>query len=152
MRNLIGLVVALGALVSDAGDIVLFDAARTPVSKVAAQSGGTFALNGDVLEVETKANTGYPGVRIAGEWDLSGCNRITFELEHRDGKGELPLTVRLDNPGADAGKSIGVFVDRIKMPRRGTHACTVALPPVLPSGRAISSKLTGMRATPFQTV
>jgi len=151
MRNLIRLAVALGALMAHAGDIVLFDAAKTPLSAVTSHSGGTFALNGDVLAIETRGNTGYPGVRIAGNWDLSGCNRITFELEHRDGKGDLPLTIRLDNPGADAGKSIGVFVDRIKMPRKGVHACTVALPPTLPSGRAISSKLTGMRATPFQT-
>ncbi|HOM59665.1 MAG TPA: beta-galactosidase, partial [Kiritimatiellia bacterium] len=139
---------AMGCL---AADVVLFDAARTPLSAVASHSGGTFTLTDGLLAIETKGNLGYPGVRIAGEWDLSGCNSVTFELEHCDGKGELPLTVRFDNPGADPGKSTGVFVDRIKMPRKGAHACTVTLPPTLPSGRAISSKLTGMRTTPFQT-
>ena len=117
MRNLLGITLAAGTLIANAGDIVLFDATKTPLSAVAAQSGGTFALTDGLLAIETKGNLGYPGVRIAGEWDLSGCNRVTFELEHCDGKGELPLTVRFDNPGADPGKHTGVFVDRIKMPR-----------------------------------
>jgi hypothetical protein len=132
-----------------AGEIVLFDAASTPLSAVSPQSGGAFALKDGVLEIETQGNTGYPGVLIKGEWDLSACSRVTLDLVHRDGKGELPLTVRLDNPGADPGQSRGVFVDRVKLPRKGGHACDVALPPELPSGREITGKLFGMRTPPF---
>jgi len=143
--------VAVGALAANAGEIVLFDAAVTPVSAVASHSGGKFALRNGVLEIETKGDTGYPGVLIKGSWNLSKCNRLAFELVHRDSKGDLPLTVRLDNPGADPGKSLGVFVDRVRLPGRGPKTCRVDLPPTLPYGREISAKLFGMRNGPLST-
>ena len=133
-----------------AEEIVLFDAATAPVTAVASQSGGTFALKDGMLELETKGEAGYPGVRIKGAWDLSKCNRLTLELVNRD-EGEVPLTVRLDNPDADAGKSTGVFVDRVKIPAKSLKTVTVALPPPVPYGREIGSKLTGMRKGPFAT-
>lgn len=141
--------VAIGAWGVKAGEIVLFDASATPVSAVSSHSGGQYALKDGVLEVSTKGHTGYPGVRIKGTWDLSACNRISFELVNRDGKGELPLTVRLDNPDADAGQSRGVFVDRIRIQGKAPKAYTVALPPSIPGARAITSKLFGMRNGPF---
>ena len=95
---------------------------RHPPACVASHSGGKFKLNDGMLEVETKGETGYPGIRIRGTWDLSKCNRVVFELVNRDRKGELPLTVRLDNPDADTGKSKGVFVDRIKLSKGGVQA------------------------------
>jgi hypothetical protein len=143
--------VTAAAVTARAGEVVLFDAERTPLSAVASQSGGTFVVNAGLLEIATKGNTGYPGVLIKGAWDLSGCNRITFELANRDSKGELPLTVRLDNPGADAGKGAGVFVDRVRVAGRAPKAYSVALPPSLPNARAINARLTGMRAGPLTT-
>ena len=151
MRDLLCMAVAVGALAANAGEIVLFDAAVTPVSAVASHSGGKFALRNGVLEIETKGDTGYPGVLIKGSWNLSKCNRLAFELVHRDSKGDLPLTVRLDNPGADPGKSLGVFVDRVRLPGRGPKTCRVDLPPTLPYGREISAKLFGMRNGPLST-
>ena len=124
-----------------AGDIVLFDAAATPLSAVSSQSQGKFTARNGLLEVETKGGTGYPGVLIKGSWDLSGCNRVTFELANRDRKGELPLTVRFDNPGADPGKSRGVFIDRVKVAGKNVTACEVALPPWLPNTREINARL-----------
>ena len=150
MRKLSFLVAAFGAWAANAEEIVLFDAAVTPLSAVRSQSGGTFALSAGVLEIATKGNTGYPGVLIKGSWDLSACSRLTFELVHRDPKGELPLTVRLDNADADAGKGLGVFVDRIKT-TKGTKVYEVALPPTLPNAKAINAKLFGMRSGPFTT-
>jgi hypothetical protein len=134
-----------------ADEIVLFDAATTPMRAVASQSGGKFELRDGLLEVETKGETGYPGVRIKGAWDLSKCNRLTLELVLRDRKGELPLTVRLDNPDADPGKSQGVFIDRVKIRGKQPASYTVALPPPLPHAREINSKLTGMKRGPFAT-
>ena len=131
--------------------IVLFDAAATPLASVASQSGGKFDLRNGLLEVETKGETGFPGIRVKGSWDLSQCNRLTFELANRDRKGELPLTIRLDNPDADAGKSRGVFVDRVKIRGKEPTSYTVALPPPLPHAREINSKLFGMRRGPFLT-
>ncbi len=144
-------VLGLVAVLSNAGEIVLYDAAITPVSAVVSHSGGKFAVKDGVLEVATKGNTGYPGVLIKGTWDLSACNRIAFELMHRDHKRDLPLTVRLDNPDANSGKSQGVFVDQVKLSGKGLKTCSVALPPALPYGREISSKLFGMRNGPLMT-
>lgn len=137
------------AITAGAEKIVLFDAATTPASAISPQSGGVFALKDGVLEIETRGNTGYPGVWIKGDWDLSACNRIMVDLVHRDSKGELPLTIRLDNPDADPGKLKGVFVDRVKLPRNGAHTCDVPLPHTSSSGREIMNRLTGMRAGPF---
>jgi hypothetical protein len=90
-------------------------------------------------------------VRVKGAWDFSKCNRLTLELALRDRKGELPLTVRLDNPDADPGKSQGVFIDRVKIRGKQPANYTVALPPPLPHAREINSKLTGMKRGPFAT-
>jgi hypothetical protein len=147
-----GLAVLLAAGAATAGEIVLFDAAVTPASAVASQNQGRFETKDGLLQVETTGGTGYPGVLIKGAWDLSGCNRVTFELANRDGKSELPLTVRLDNPGADPGKSRGVFIDRVKLTGRGAATCDVALPPWLPNLREINAKLDGMRRGPLATL
>lgn len=139
------------AIAAMADEIVLFDAATTPMTAVASQSGGKFQLRDGLLEIETKGETGYPGIRVKGAWDLSKCNRLTLELALRDRKGELPLTVRLDNPDANPGKSEGVFIDRVKIRGKTPATYTVVLPPPLPHAREINSKLTGMKRSPFAT-
>ena len=136
---------------ADEDEIVLFDAATTPITAVASQAGGKLELRDGLLEIATKGETGYPGIRVKGAWDLSKCSRLTLELANRDRKGELPITVRLDNPGADAGKSQGVFVDRVKIRGKKPAIYTVALPPPLPNLREINSKLSGMKRSPFAT-
>ena len=132
-------------------EIVLLDAATTPVTSVASQPGGRFVLRGGLLEVETKGGAGYPGIRIRGAWDLSKCNRLTLELSNRDHKGELPLTVRLDNPDANPGKAEGVFVDRVTIRGNGLTTYTVTMPPPLPYAREINRKLSGMKRGPLAT-
>jgi len=151
MRNRLFVAAAVGVLAATAGEVVLFDAAVTTQSAVASHAGGTstFELKGGMLEVATQGNSGYPGVRIKGAWDVSKCNRVTFELACRESRGELPLTVRLDNPDADPGKSQGVFVDRVKLNGKGVHVVEVTLPPALPHGREITGKLSGMRNGPL---
>ena len=121
------------------------------MAAVASQSGGKLELRDGLLEIATQGGTGYPGIRVKGSWNLSACNRLTLELANRDRKGELPITVRLDNPDADAGKSQGVFVDRVKIHGRNPTGYTVALPPPLPYAREINSKLSGMKRGPFAT-
>jgi len=132
-------------------DVVLYDAAATPIKAVSSQSGAKIALRNGLLEVETKGETGFPGVRVRGRWDLSKCNRLVLELATRDPKGAIPLTVRIDNPDSDAAHSKGVFVDRIKVPAGGVKSVVVNLPPVLPYGRQISDKLFGMKRSPLAT-
>jgi len=134
-----------------AEEIVVFDAAVTPVAAVQQHSKSSFALKNGVLEITTEGNTGYPGVLIKGRWDLSKCNRLTLEMVNLDNKGKLPITLRLDNPGANPGKSQGVFVDRINIQGRTPQSYSVDLPPRLPHARAINSKLFGMRKGPFDT-
>ncbi len=145
------MVLLLAAGTAQADEIVLFDAAQTPIASVASHSGGKFDLQDGLLEVATKGDTGYPGVIIRGSWDLSRCNRLTLELANLDRKGELPLTIRLDNPDADPGKSLGVFIDRVKIRGKTPAGYTIALPPPLPHGREITSKLAGMKRGPFAT-
>ncbi|MCX6900512.1 MAG: beta-galactosidase [Verrucomicrobia bacterium] len=138
------------AVTAIADEIVLFDAATTPMNAVASQSGAKFQLRDGLVEIETKGETGYPGIRVKGTWDLSNCNRLTLELALRDRKGELPVTVRLDNPNA-GGQPEHMFVDRVKIRGKKPASYTVALPPPLPYGREINSKLTGMKRGPFAT-
>jgi hypothetical protein len=132
-------------------EIVLFDAATTPVTSVASQPGGRFVLRDGLLEVKTKGGSSYPGIRIQGAWDLSKCNRLTLELSNRDHKGELPLTVRLDNPDANPGGSEGVFVDRVEIRGKRPASYTVAMPPPSPYAREINRKLSGMKRGPLAT-
>ncbi len=139
-----------GVIGAAADEIVLFDAATTPMAAVASQSGGKFELRDGLLEVETKGETGYPGIRVKGAWDLSECNRLTLELTLRDRKGELPLTIRLENTNAGR-QSQGMFVDRIKIRGKKPVSYSVALPPSLPYAGQINSKLFGMKRGPFAT-
>lgn len=142
----------LGGMVpATADEIVLFDAVTTPPTSIASQSGGKFVVRDGLLEIETKGGTGYPGIRVRGAWDLSKCNRLTLELSNRDRKGELPLTVRLDNPDANPGKSEGVFLDRVKIRSNRPTSYTVGLPPPLPHAREINRKLSGMKRGPLAT-
>ena len=104
MKNALRCIILLLATgTAHSSEIVLFDAATTPPGAVTSQSQGAFTFQDGLLQIETKGGTGYPGVLIKGAWDLSACNRVTFELVNRDKKGELPLTVRLDNPDANPG-------------------------------------------------
>lgn len=151
-HGLKSLALVLMASVASAEEVVLFDAATTPAASIVSQAGGKFALKDGVLEIETRGNTGFPGVLIKGSWDLSKCNRLTLELVNRDAKGELPITVRLDNLDADAGKSLGVFIDRVKIQGKSLNICSVPLPPPLPYAREINSRLFGMRGGPFTSV
>jgi hypothetical protein len=144
-------VLVLSVSMAVGNEVVLFDAATTPLTAVSSQSGAKFALHDGLLEVETKGETGFPGVRVRGTWDLSACNRLVLELASRDRKGTIPLTVRLDNPDSDAGNSKGVFVDRIKVPGGRVQPVVLHLPPLLPYGRQISDKLFGMKRSPLAT-
>jgi len=132
-------------------EVVLYDAATTPMTAVSSQAGAKFAFRNGLLEIETKGETGFPGVRVRGNWNLSRCNRLVLELATRDRKGTIPLTVRLDNPDSDAANSKGVFVDRIKVPAGGVKPVAVNLPPLLPYGRQLSDKLFGMKRSPLAT-
>lgn len=147
--SLLSLLLLLVVARASAEEIVLFDAATTPASSIRSLAGGKFEIKEGVLAIQTRGNTGYPGILVKGAWDLSHCNQLTLELAIRDRRGELPLTVRLDNPDADAGRKVGVFIDRVKVTSSGIKTVTVVLPPPLPFASEISSKLTGMKRGPF---
>lgn len=138
--------------VATAGEVVLFSAETTPLASVSSHQSGQLAIVDGMLEVKIEGDDGYPGVLISGQWDLSGYNLITCELECRDRVGSLPLTIRLDNPDANPGLGKGVFIDRLRFSGEGVDKCSVAIAPQLPSGRAITSKFSGMRATPFHMI
>ncbi|MFA5193386.1 MAG: beta-agarase [Verrucomicrobiia bacterium] len=147
----LGCACLFGAVLGAAADeIVLFDVATTPLKGVASQAGAKFELRDGLLQIRTKGETGFPGIRVKGTWDLSKCNQLTLELALPDRKGELPITVRLDN--ANAGRqSQNMFVDRLKIRGKKAASYTMALPPPLPYGQEINSKLSGMKRGPFAT-
>jgi hypothetical protein len=151
MKKLRLIVLLLIAGLLHAENIVLYDAAVTPIASVQQHSKSSFQVKNGVLEITTKGNTGYPGIVLKGNWDLSKCNRLTVEMVNRDNKGHLPITVRLDNPGANAGKSKGVFVDRVRILGKTPKVYSMALPPLISHGQEINSKLFGMRKGPLNT-
>ena len=151
MRKLFLVVAAIGVWAAGAGEIVLFDAASTPMTAIVSQSGGKFEAKDGVLQIATQGETGYPGVLIKGAWDLSKCNRLTVELVNRDSKGELPITVRLDNPDANPVNSEGVFIDRVKVIGKSPKSYTIALLPHLPYAREINRRIFGLRNGPLAT-
>jgi hypothetical protein len=134
-----------------ANEIVIFDAATMSSECVIALCQAAIGLRDGLLHIDTKGGTGSPGVFIKGAWDLSGCNRVSLELVLLDQKGELPLTVRLENPDAVAEKQQGVAVQRIRLTGHSANTCEVALQEYLPNAREINSKLRGLRRGPFPT-
>lgn len=147
---LIGMALTLGC---HAADVVLYDAQVSPLSTVSSYSEGksSFVLEEGVLSVSTIGKSGYPGVNIKGNWDLSSCTGVTFELAYFDKKGPLPLTVQFQNEGANPGGQAKVFIDRIRLSQDLT-TCQMALLQRLPHGREINKKLTGMRTDPLTSV
>ena len=133
------------------GEIILFDVAETPLESIIVYSKSDFEVRDSSILVKTKGNITDPGILIKGEWNLSECNKIILELANHETRGDMRITVRLDNPDADPGKKIGVFVDRIVVPANSSKLCTVNLPPQLPYTREIGDKLFGMRRGPLQT-
>lgn len=134
-----------------ASEIVIYEAATMSPEGVIALCQAAVVLQGGLLRIETKGGTGRPGVLIKGAWDLTGCNRVTLELVLLDDKGELPLSVRLDNPDADPDKLQGTSVQRIKISGHDARTYDVALHTWLPEARDINSKLRGLRRGPFPT-
>jgi len=152
MKTLKFVILLLTAGMLQAEDVVLYDATVTPASAVQQHAKSRYEVKDGLLEISTKGNAGYPGVLIKGTWNLSKCNRLTLEMMNYDGGGDLPLTVRLDNPDANPGQHKGVFVDRINIQGKKPKEYSLTLPPATPHGHEITSKLFGMRRGPFASV
>ena len=105
--------------VPKSGDIVLFDAASADASRISAQDGALFSLSNGLLTVKTAPSDSYPGVCIAGKWDLSRYGRI--EVEFVNGGINGKYTLRLLNPGGDPGKQKGSMVYKLPI-RNEAHA------------------------------
>ena len=101
------------------GEIVLFDAASADAARISAQDGAEFSLSDGLLTVKTKPSDSYPGVCIAGKWDLSRYGRI--EVEFVNGGINGKYTLRFLNPGGDPGKQKGSMVYKLPI-RNEAHA------------------------------
>ncbi|MEL7588206.1 MAG: beta-galactosidase [Prolixibacteraceae bacterium] len=131
------------------GDLVLFDAAITPDTSVETLTGGSVRSKDSVLWVNTSGKNRQPGVMINGNWDLSGYGSLEIKLFNDDHKGELPISIRLENPDADFEKGKGVFVDKIIVPSGKSKEVVIPVPVRLPYPET-GEKLFGMRTTPYQ--
>ena len=120
MKMTFTMAVACAAFVCfGAGGIVLFDASSADASRLSAQNGATFTLADGLLTVKTPPSEQYPGVCIAGKWDLSRYGRIEVEFVNGGINGQY--TLRLLNPGGDPGKQIGSMVYKLPI-RNEAHA------------------------------
>jgi len=130
-------------------EIVLFDAATTPAKSLSALYGASIDKKDNIICIENKGNNLYPGVSVKGSWNIGKSNQIMVELQNFDDKGDVTITVRLENPGADPDKGKGVVVSRLNVPAGGLKELTISIPskPPYPD---VESKLTGMRYTPYK--
>jgi len=129
-------------------NIVLFDASTTPHSSVINQDKSELNFKEDRLEIKTGAKPSAPGIRINGNWDLSGCSELLIELSNLNTKGSLPVTITLKNKDADESKRVGLYLDRVYVPAGETRSFRLKLPPTIPHPE-IRSRFTGMRMTPY---
>ena len=143
------MIILCGCSLKNKKEIVLFDAKSTPPGTITSLNGGIFEKQDSILSIQTKANEPSPGILIQGNWDLSRCNQILVELQNFDQKGDLPITVRFENPDADPGKAKGVLIDRVVIPKGSSKQFLVSIPPKIPYPE-IEEKLTGMRYTPYK--
>ncbi len=128
---------------SETGGIVLFDASSADASRLSAQNGATFTLADGLLTVKTPPSEQYPGVCIAGKWDLSRYGRI--EVEFVNGGINGKYTLRLLNPGGDPGRQKGSMVYKLPI-RFEKHAVLGAdMVPRNPQLDAIAGRLKPLR-------
>lgn len=135
---------------SKTGELVVFDTETTKRSSIVSQSGAEFEMKDSLLRIVTQGNEdGYPGVVINGKWNLTGFYQVKIEMVNFDKKGNLPITVRFANAGADPGKGKGVFIDRLVIPEGESKEFVLTIPSQLPYPE-IQEKLFGMRNTPYK--
>ena len=136
-----GCVCLVGTGVGVAADeIVLFDAATTPLAAVVSQSGGEVRVaqaacwrsrpraRPDFRECSSRA----PGTSRNATGSRSNWRTATAKANCRSPSG---WTI----PDANPGKSQGVFLDRVKIRGKQPASYTVALPPPLPHAREINA-------------
>lgn len=132
--------------------VVIFSPAETPLTSIVSANGGTFEKNDTALFVRTTGSPEYPGIRINGSWDFSGCGTIKIGIENGDGKGALPLRISLENPNADIKRwEDGIYVCKITVPAGVSEEFTFKIPPKIPYPEVVG-KLRGIRYTPYSGV
>jgi hypothetical protein len=131
-------------------EIIIYGKNR-PAVIFKSQDEGRYEENDSLLIVQTKGNGKYPGIQIAGKWNLFQCNKLVIELENHETRGELPVMFRLSNPGANMEKRKGVFVDRIVIPANGSVKIDIPLPPKIPYPE-VYEQFSGMRNNPYYTL
>jgi hypothetical protein len=133
---------------NDINEIVLFDIRTSTMKDVSSLSGSKIEKNNNVLKVDALKNEELSGVLVEGDWNLSGCNKLIFELVNFNNEVDLPITIRIENPNADLGKGKGIQINNVSVPSGQTKEFSVSIPPQLPYPE-IKEKLFGMRNTPY---
>ena len=128
-------------------DIALYRAYHSGDS-IQSQDDAKFEKKDSILMIKTTGNGKLPGIKIVGKWDLSQNNKLLVELENRESRGDLPITIRLSNPNADVENNKGIFIDRVKIPSNCSKQLEIRLPPQL-SHPEVAEKFSGMKKTPY---
>jgi len=137
------------AQIKDVSEIVLFDAQTTLMETISSLYGATFDKKDNIISIESKGNNLFPGLVVKGSWNIHKSNQILVELQNFDDKGDLTVTVRLENPNAEPEKGIGVLVSRVNVPSGGLKELTISIPS-MPPYPEVEAKLFGMRYTPYK--
>ncbi len=145
-----GVLIVSACTMNKKNRIVLLDA-NLPSEQIVQQDGSNVTKEDSVFVVQTQGNKKLPGIVIKGSWNLSGCNRLTVELENLESRGELPVMIRLSNPNADMDKRKGLFIDRIVIPAQSPIKIDLNLPPKLPYPE-VYEEFAGMRANPYYSL
>ncbi|MBO4287943.1 MAG: beta-galactosidase [Kiritimatiellae bacterium] len=140
-------VVTTTPIPSYAADIVLFDAATADASALSGQNGASFSLADGLLTVKTQPSDLYPGVCIAGKWDLSRYGRI--EVEFVNGGINGMYTLRLLNPGGNPGKQKGSKVFKLPIKSEKHAVLGANMTSRNPGLAAIAKRLKPLRVWAF---
>ncbi len=125
-----------------ANEIVIFDAATTPVSKIRSHDGGKFELKNGLLTVTTKPG-GFPGVTILGNWDVSKIGTINVEFVNGGIWGKYTLC--LNQPGGNPSQKKNSYVARLPIKGEKHLVCSHKRPRQLPNWGKVLSQLKGVR-------
>lgn len=137
---------------ASAQEYTLFEAGEKNLSSVSSQYDGVFKYENGYVTIETLANKEYPGIYIKGNWNLSPYYELVLEMVNLDTKGNVPVSIRVENPGGyfEKERYDGVLVDNISVAKGGELVvCTIPIPP-RPAYPEIENSLIGMRYTPYR--
>lgn len=129
--------------------IVLFDSSQGGATdSISTLFGGSYQFEENVLKVHSVVTSKYSGVKLAGQWNLSECNKLLLDVTNYNTEEYLPITIHLEGKDASLSKQKNIFLERVYIPAGETKTVAIDLPSVLPLPE-VKNLCTKMRRDPF---